>query len=158
MLIEFIFMKKYSKFTHNIGSGNFTDIFCQSTNKFQEWGRGVLPPPPPRHTHTPNHLKRPWLQVYEIFYNSKPCDFTGNQCNQVGLNEGILDIFLTTGKSNTEFSLQLTNGLAIELCHFIIILLSKINSHGKYFRICYWKYQTTKIFYLVNLKKIFVKR
>ena len=74
------------------------------------------------------------MQVYETFYNCKPCDFIGDQCNEVGLNEGILNIFLTTGKSNTEFSLQLTNGILIELYHFIII---KRDSHGKYFRICY---------------------
>ena len=61
------------------------------------------------------------LQVYETFYNCKPCDFIGDQCNEVGLNEGILNIFQTTGKSNTEFSLQLTNGIVIELYHFIII-------------------------------------
>ena len=61
------------------------------------------------------------LQVYETFYNCKPCDFIGNQCNEVGLNEGILNIFLTTGKSSIEFSLQLTNGIVIELYHFIII-------------------------------------
>ena len=60
------------------------------------------------------------LQVYEIFYNCKPCDFIGDQCNEVELNEGILNIFLTTGKSNTEFSLQLTNGIVIELYRFII--------------------------------------
>ena len=42
------------------------------------------------------------LQVYKTFYNRKPCDFIGDQCNEVGLNEGILDIFLTAGKSNTE--------------------------------------------------------
>ena len=54
------------------------------------------------------------LQIYETFYNCKPCDFIGDQCNEVGLNEGILNIFLTTGKSNTEFSLQLTNGIATE--------------------------------------------
>ena len=61
------------------------------------------------------------LQVYETFYNCKPCDFIGDQCNEVGLNEGILNIFLTTGKSNTEFSLQSTNVIAIELFHLIII-------------------------------------
>ena len=61
------------------------------------------------------------LQVYETFYNCKPCDFIGHQCNEVGLNEDILDIFLTTRKRNTEFSLQLTNGIVIELYHFIII-------------------------------------
>ena len=41
------------------------------------------------------------LQVYETFYNGKPCEFIGDQCNKVGLNEDILNIFLTTGKSNT---------------------------------------------------------
>ena len=61
------------------------------------------------------------LQVYETFYNCKPCDFIGDQRNEVGLNEGILNIILTTGKSNTEFSLQLTNGIVIELYHFVII-------------------------------------
>ena len=61
------------------------------------------------------------LQVYETFYNSKPCDFIGDQCNEVDLNKGILDIFLRTGKSNTEFSLQLTNDIVNELYHFIII-------------------------------------
>ena len=61
------------------------------------------------------------LQVYETFYNCKPCDFIGDQRNEVGLNEGVLNIILTTGKSNTEFSLQLTNGIVIELYHFIII-------------------------------------
>ena len=61
------------------------------------------------------------LQVYETFYNCKPCDVIGDQCNKVGLNEGILNIFLTTGKSNTEFSLQSTNVIAIELYHLIII-------------------------------------
>ena len=45
------FMIKYSKFTDNIGSGNFTDIFCQNTDKFKK--SGVTPPPPPStHTHT----------------------------------------------------------------------------------------------------------
>ena len=33
-------MIKYSKFTDNIESGNFTDIFCQNTNKFQKSGAG----------------------------------------------------------------------------------------------------------------------
>ena len=58
------------------------------------------------------------LQVYETFYNSKPGNFTGDQCNEICLKEGILDIFLTTGKSNTEFSLQLTHGTLIELYHY----------------------------------------
>ena len=26
------------------------------------------------------------LQVYETFNDSKSCDFTGDQCNEVGLN------------------------------------------------------------------------
>ena len=42
-------MIKYSKFTDNIGSGNFTDTFCQNTDKFQKSG-GVLHPPPPPDT------------------------------------------------------------------------------------------------------------
>ena len=50
ILIEFCilyFMIKYSKFTLNIGSGNFTDTFCQNTNKFQKSaGGGALHPPP----------------------------------------------------------------------------------------------------------------
>ena len=60
------------------------------------------------------------LQVYETFYNCKPYNFVGDQCNEVRLNKVILNIFLTTGKSNTEFSLQLTNGIVIELYRFII--------------------------------------
>ena len=43
-----------------------------------------------------NKINNP-LQVYEAFYNCKPCEFTGDQCNEVGLNEGILNIFQTTG-------------------------------------------------------------
>ena len=74
------------------------------------------------------------LQIYETLYNCKTCDFFGDQCNEVGLNEDILNIFLTTGKSNTEFSLQITNGIVIELYHFIII---KKKITRKYFRICY---------------------
>ena len=36
-------MIKYSKFTDNIGSGNFTDTFCQNTDKFQKSGRVLHP-------------------------------------------------------------------------------------------------------------------
>ena len=63
------------------------------------------------------------LQVYETFYSSKQYAFIRHQCNEAGLNKGILDIFLTltTGKSNTKSSLQITNGIVIELYHFIII-------------------------------------
>ena len=43
-----------------------------------------------------NKINNP-LHVYEAFYNCKPCEFTGDQCNEVGLNEGILNIFQTTG-------------------------------------------------------------
>ena len=43
-----------------------------------------------------NKINNP-LQVYEAFYNCKPSEFTGDQCNEVGLNEGILNIFQTTG-------------------------------------------------------------
>ena len=35
------FVIKYSKFTDNIGPGDFSDTFCQNTDKFQkgvEWG------------------------------------------------------------------------------------------------------------------------
>ena len=45
--IEFcilFFMIRYSKFTDNIGSGNFTDTFCQNTDKFQK-SVGVVTPP-----------------------------------------------------------------------------------------------------------------
>ena len=47
----------------------------------------------------------------------------GDQCNEAGLNKGILDIFLATGKGDTEFNLQLTNGKVSELYHFVFILL-----------------------------------
>ena len=67
-----------------------------------------------------NKTNNPW-QACETFYNCKPCDFIGDQFNEVGLNEGILNIFLTKGKSNTEFSFQLTNGIVTELYHFIIV-------------------------------------
>ena len=44
-------MIKYSKFTENIGSGNFTDTFCQNTKKFQKGGEeGVTLPQTPRLT------------------------------------------------------------------------------------------------------------
>ena len=36
-------MIKYSKFTDNIGSGNFTDAFCQNTDKFRK-RENVTPP------------------------------------------------------------------------------------------------------------------
>ena len=61
------------------------------------------------------------LQLYETFYNSKACDFIGDQFNELCLNKGILDIFLTSGKSNTRFSLQLTKRIVFELYHFVII-------------------------------------
>ena len=32
-------MTKYSKFTDNIGSGNFIDTFCHNTDKFQNNSR-----------------------------------------------------------------------------------------------------------------------
>ena len=44
------FMIKYSKFTDNIGSGKFTDTFCQNTNKFQK--SGGMPHPSSAKTHT----------------------------------------------------------------------------------------------------------
>ena len=82
------------------------------------------------------------MQVYETFCNCKQCDFIGDQFNEVALNEGILKMFLKTGKSNTEFSLQLTNGIVMKLCHCIIIkkkltwkifqdLLMKISNNGE---------------------------
>ena len=37
-------MIKYSKSTGKIGSGNFTDIFCQNTDTFQKIGRHLHPP------------------------------------------------------------------------------------------------------------------
>ena len=53
-ILHFVFMIKYSKFTDNIGSGNFTDTFCQNTDRFQKsggWARGGLvgDTPPARH-------------------------------------------------------------------------------------------------------------
>ena len=33
-------MIEYSKFTDNIGSGNFTDTFCQNNDKFEGGGGG----------------------------------------------------------------------------------------------------------------------
>ena len=48
-------MIEYSKFTDNIGSGNFTDTICQNNDKFEKSGgrgeEGVTPPPPLPHTH-----------------------------------------------------------------------------------------------------------
>ena len=59
-ILDFVFfMIKYSKFTDNIGSGNFTDIFCQNTDKFQKGG-GVLHPLPP---HPPPPLDTPLRRV-----------------------------------------------------------------------------------------------
>ena len=51
-------MIEYSKFTDNIGSGNFTDTFCQNNDKFEKVGGGGgggegNPPPPHTHTHKP---------------------------------------------------------------------------------------------------------
>ena len=51
-------MIEYSKFTDNIGSGNFTDTICQNNDKFEKsGGRGeegeVTPPPLHTHTHKP---------------------------------------------------------------------------------------------------------
>ena len=53
-IIEFwisFFMIKYSKFTDNIGTGNFTDPSCQNTDKFQNRaGAGSCTPHMPPHT------------------------------------------------------------------------------------------------------------
>ena len=43
---------KYSKFTDNIASGNFTEAFCQKTNKFFKKWMGFTPLLH-LHTHTP---------------------------------------------------------------------------------------------------------
>ena len=62
MLIEFcisFFMIKYSKFTDNIGSANFTDTFCQNTDRFKKSGGYYTPSPSP-------HSARPWVQG--LFY------------------------------------------------------------------------------------------
>ena len=37
-ILHFVFLIKYSKFTDNIGSGNFTDTLCQNTDRFQKSG------------------------------------------------------------------------------------------------------------------------
>ena len=39
-------MIKYSKFTDNIGYGNFTDTFCQNIDKFTSTGGVTLPHTP----------------------------------------------------------------------------------------------------------------
>ena len=39
-ILHFVFLIKYSKFTEDIGSGKFTDTFCQNTNKFQKSEEG----------------------------------------------------------------------------------------------------------------------
>ena len=57
------FMIKHSKFTDNIGSGNFTDTFCQNTHKFQNTS-------PPFGTALP--LPTNFRKV--ILYNSKNND------------------------------------------------------------------------------------
>ena len=42
-------MIKYFEFTDNIGSGNFTDTFCQYSDRFQKkWRGGVTPHTPAR--------------------------------------------------------------------------------------------------------------
>ena len=63
-LIEFcisFFMIKYSKFTDNIGSGNFTDIFCQNSEKLQEsWGSLTPPTAPALHALVHGHNNWVW--------------------------------------------------------------------------------------------------
>ena len=44
-------MMKCSKFTHNIGSGNFSDTFCQNINKFQQGEGGDVTSPTPLARH-----------------------------------------------------------------------------------------------------------
>ena len=56
-----LFMIKYSKFTENIGLGNFTDIFCQNADKFKKMGGGgggVVTSP---------RLTRPLYKNYNFF-------------------------------------------------------------------------------------------
>ena len=67
-VLHYVFMKKYSKFNDNIGSGNYTDTFCQNTNKFQKSGRVLHPSkPPPSHSACPCIL---WytLDIAWIYY------------------------------------------------------------------------------------------
>ena len=55
-ILHFVFMIKYSKYTDNIGSGNFTDTFCQNIGKCQKSGKGCYPAPPaPSHAPHPPH-------------------------------------------------------------------------------------------------------
>ena len=48
-ILHFAFYIKFNKFTNNIGSGNFTNIFCQIPTNFKKglegrWGVGYTPP------------------------------------------------------------------------------------------------------------------
>ena len=84
------------------------------------------------------------LQVYETFYNSKQCDFIGDQCNEVGLNKRIIDTFLATGEIEIELYLKLKmklNCIVIELYHFIII---KKKLTWKIFQDLLWKISNNK--------------
>ena len=76
-ILHFVFLIKYSKFTNNIGSGNFTDIFFQITDKFQKtvcvvcvcvcvWGGEEVTPLPP----IPPHSACPWVWhlIYTFWY------------------------------------------------------------------------------------------
>ena len=66
-------MIEYSKFTDNIGSGNFTDTFCQNNDKFEKSGgrgeEGEVTPPPPTHTHTHTHTHTPAQHALEPSMN-----------------------------------------------------------------------------------------
>ena len=70
-------MVKNSKFTEKIGSENFTNTFCQITNKFQKsegggGGGGLLQHPPP-HTHNPARhtpfqplVRKKWNKYFKL--------------------------------------------------------------------------------------------
>ena len=50
-------MIEYSKFTDNIGSGNFTDTFCQNNDKFEKSGGRGEEGEVTTHTHTHTHTQ-----------------------------------------------------------------------------------------------------
>ena len=98
-------MIKYSKFTDNIGSGNFTkkptnsthsiqhiNTFFQNTDNFQKMWGSVTPPPPPPPTHTPPptpRSARPWFRFVWVYSGAKISKFTNSflaiQLNMIGL-------------------------------------------------------------------------
>ena len=68
-LLHFVFMVKHFKFTDNVRSGNFSDTFCQNTDKFQKMGGGrCYTPTPARHA----LAARSWIkQLLESVYSWK---------------------------------------------------------------------------------------